>query len=102
MAGNWYERNLLSYLTDLACGTKSIRRQRMKVIPNAYGRVLEVGIGTGLNMPYYDRARVRAIVGVEPSLHMHPLALKRKTTSGVGGATCWAVSRENADRGREL
>ena len=83
MAQNWYERNLLPYLIDLACGVKPIRRQRMKVIPQASGRVLEVGIGTGLNMPFYDRARVRNIVGVEPSLRMHRLALKRIRDAGI-------------------
>lgn len=83
MAQNWYERNLLPYLIDLACGVKPIRRQRMKVIPLAHGRVLEVGLGTGLNMPFYDRARVRNIVGVEPSLRMHRLALKRIRDAGI-------------------
>ena len=83
MAQNWYERNLLPYLIDLACGVKPIRRQRMKVIPLAHGRVLEVGLGTGLNMPFYDRARVRNIVGVEPSLRMHRLALRRIRGAGI-------------------
>ena len=56
---NWYERNVLPYLIDLACSTRPNRKQRLKVIPLAQGRVLEVGIGTGLNMPFYDKARVR-------------------------------------------
>lgn len=83
MADNWYERNLLPYLINLACGTKPIRKQRMKVIPQARGRVLEVGIGTGLNLPYYDRSRVETIVGVEPTLRMHRLALKQIQRAGL-------------------
>ena len=83
MAENWYERNLLPYLIDLACGVKQIRKLRMKVIPQAEGRILEVGIGTGLNMPFYDRARVKTIVGLDPSLHMHRLALKRIQRAGI-------------------
>lgn len=75
--GNWYERNVLPYLIELACGTRSVSKQRLKVIPLAQGRVLEVGIGTGLNLPFYDASRVRDIVGVEPSLRMHRLTLKR-------------------------
>ena len=51
MSETWYERNVLPYLIDLACGTRPTRKQRLKVIPLAQGRVLEVGIGTGLNMP---------------------------------------------------
>ena len=83
MADNWYERHLLPYLIDLACAGKPFGKQRMKVIPRAQGRVLEVGLGTGLNMPFYDRARVHTVVGVEPSLRMHRLALKRIERAGI-------------------
>lgn len=83
MSENWYERNVLPYLIDLACGTRPTRKQRLKVIPLAQGRVLEVGIGTGLNMPFYDKARVRSIVGVDPALRMHRLALQRIRDSGL-------------------
>ena len=75
--GNWYERNMLPWLIDFACGMKSVGEQRKKVIPQAQGRVLEIGIGTGLNLPFYDTGRVVELVGVEPSLRMHRLALKR-------------------------
>ncbi len=85
MTPSWYERTLLPYLTDLACGGKPIRKQRMKVIPQAHGRVLEVGIGTGRNMPFYDPARVKIIVGVDPTLSMQRLALKRIRDSGIAG-----------------
>lgn len=74
---NWYERNVLPWLIDFACGMKSVGEQRRKVIPQAQGRVLEIGIGTGLNLPFYDTGRVIELVGVEPSLRMHHLALKR-------------------------
>lgn len=83
MADNWYDRHLLPRLVDLACGGKPIRRQREKVVPQAEGEVLEVGIGTGLNMPFYQRARVRRIVGVDPALQMHPLALRRIRAAGL-------------------
>ena len=75
--GNWYERNVLPWLIDFACGMKSVGKQRLKVIPQAQGRVLEIGIGTGLNLPFYDTGREVELVGVEPSLRMHRLALKR-------------------------
>ena len=52
MAESWYDRHLLPHIFDLACATKPIRKQREKVIPLATGRVLEVGIGTGLNLPF--------------------------------------------------
>jgi ubiquinone/menaquinone biosynthesis C-methylase UbiE len=55
----------------------------MKVIPQAEGNVLEIGIGTGLNMPFYDPSRVKLIVGVDPGLRMHKLALKRSLQAGL-------------------
>ena len=83
IGANWYERHVLPYLTDLACGVKPIRRQRRKVVPLARGRVLEIGIGTGLNLEHYDKARVEKIVGVDPALEMHRLARKRIAKAGM-------------------
>jgi ubiquinone/menaquinone biosynthesis C-methylase UbiE len=77
MSDSWYERTLLPYLLDFSCSLKPIQKQRMKVIPRARGRVLEIGIGTGLNLPFYDRTRINSIVGVDPGLQMHKLAHKR-------------------------
>lgn len=73
----FYDRHILPYLLDLLCGIKPIHRQRQKVVPLAQGRVLEIGIGTGLNLAHYDKARVTRIVGLDPGLEMHPLARKR-------------------------
>lgn len=78
----WYERHTLPWLVDCACGTRSVKRQRQKIIPLAHGRVLEVGIGTGLNMAHYDRQRVTSLVGLDPALQMHPLAKKRIDDAG--------------------
>jgi ubiquinone/menaquinone biosynthesis C-methylase UbiE len=83
MTETWYERHLLPYLLDLVCSVSPIRKQRMKVIPQAEGNVLEIGIGTGLNMPFYDPSRVKLIVGVDPGLRMHKLALKRSLRAGL-------------------
>jgi ubiquinone/menaquinone biosynthesis C-methylase UbiE len=83
MTESWYERNLLPYLLDLACGVSSVSKQRQKVIPQAQGQVLEIGIGTGLNMPFYDKTRVKMVVGVDPALRMHRLALKRSQKAGI-------------------
>lgn len=83
MTENWYERHLLPYLIDLACGIGPVGRQRQKVVPQARGRVLEVGIGTGRNIPYYDKSRVSCIVGVDPALRMHHLADQRIRQAGL-------------------
>ncbi|MEO8297895.1 MAG: class I SAM-dependent methyltransferase [Burkholderiales bacterium] len=83
MSQSWYDRVVLPHVLDLACGVKPIRRQREKVVPLATGRVLEIGIGTGLNLAHYDRGRVQSIVGVDPALEMHPLAMKRVAQAGL-------------------
>ncbi len=83
MGENWYERHILPYLLDFACGMKAVGRQREKVVPLAEGRVLEVGIGTGLNMQYYDKSRVGKIIGLDPAIQLHRLALKRIDRAGL-------------------
>ena len=83
MSSSWYERHILPHALDFACGLAAMGRQRQRVVPLARGRVLEVGIGTGLNMPYYDRARVTQITALDPALELHPLARKRIAQSGL-------------------
>lgn len=73
---NWYEDNVLPHLIDLACSVKPARKQREKIVPLAEGDVLEIGIGSGLNLPFYDPRKVRKIWGLEPSEGMRRLAAK--------------------------
>ena len=80
---SWYDRHILPYLIDIACGIKPVRRQRRKVVPLARGRVLEIGIGTGLNLEHYDKSRIEKVVGLDPGLEMHRLARKRVAKAGV-------------------
>jgi ubiquinone/menaquinone biosynthesis C-methylase UbiE len=51
-------------------------RQREKVVPLAHGRVLEIGIGSGLNFPYYDASNVTKLWGLDPSPEMTQMAEK--------------------------
>ena len=71
---SWYEDRVLPHLVNLACGSRPTRKQREKVVPLASGDVLEVGFGSGLNLPHYDRSKVRRIWGLEPSEGMRRLA----------------------------
>ncbi len=70
-------------MIDWACGVSLFSRQRQMLIPLAHGRVLEVGLGTGRNLPFYDRQRVRQVVGVDPALSLHPIARRRVLASGL-------------------
>lgn len=73
---SWYEDKILPRLTNFSCSAKPIRKQREKVVPLATGDVLEIGIGSGLNLPYYNTQNVGKIWGLEPSEGMRRLAAK--------------------------
>jgi len=62
-----YSRFVLPRVINLACSAKPTMRQREKIVPSARGRVLEVGIGSGLNLPFYDVAKVERVFGLDPS-----------------------------------
>jgi len=64
---SFYEDRVLPHLINIACSSKPTRKQREKIVPLAEGDVLEIGFGSGLNLPFYDSTRVRKIWGLEPS-----------------------------------
>ncbi len=80
---SFYEDRVLPHLIDLACSTKPTRRQREKIVHLAKGDVLEIGFGSGLNLPYYDRDKVRRIFGLEPSEGMRRKAQPNVNASGL-------------------
>ncbi len=71
-----YDKYLLPRLVHLTCGQKPSMRQRQKVVPLASGKVLEIGIGSGLNIPLYDAAKVDHLWGLDPSAEMWAIAQK--------------------------
>jgi ubiquinone/menaquinone biosynthesis C-methylase UbiE len=71
-----YEKYLLPKLVHFTCGQIPTMRQREKVVPLATGRVLEIGIGSGLNIPFYDAQKVTHLWGLDPSAEMWTIAQK--------------------------
>ena len=71
-----YEKYILPKIVHLACSMKPIRHQREKVVPLARGSVLEVGVGSGLNLPYYDASKVTKVWGLDPSPEITRMAEK--------------------------
>ena len=69
-----YEQHVLPHLINLACGSKAVATQRRKVVPIAEGRVLEIGMGSGLNLPHYDASKIEFVWGLEPSTAMRKKA----------------------------
>jgi ubiquinone/menaquinone biosynthesis C-methylase UbiE len=78
-----YDKYFLAPFINCACGTKPILYQRKKVVPQCEGRVLEVGMGSALNLPYYDRDKVEFIWGLEPSEAMRDKAAPNIEKSGL-------------------
>jgi ubiquinone/menaquinone biosynthesis C-methylase UbiE len=80
-----YERHVLPRLVDLAMRMPAARAERVTLVPAARGRVLEVGIGSGLNLPFYGPG-VTAVAGLDPSRALLRLAARR-----AGRAPCPVV-----------
>jgi ubiquinone/menaquinone biosynthesis C-methylase UbiE len=79
----FYENHILPHIIHVACGAKPVMRQRNKVVPAAEGRVLEIGMGSGLNLAFYDPGKVEFVWGLEPSTGMRRKAAHRVAASPV-------------------
>jgi len=71
-----YDKYILPSFLNCACGSKPINYQREKVVPQASGIILEVGIGSGLNIPFYDQSKVEKVIGLDPSAELNAMAKK--------------------------
>lgn len=70
----FYEQKILPKFINSACAAPPILKQREKVVPFAEGRILEIGMGSGLNLPFYNADKVDMVFGLEPSQGMRDLA----------------------------
>ena len=83
MLKDLYEKMVLPKLCDKCCATKPINYQRKKVVPLAKGVVLEVGIGSGLNIPFYNKDNIEQIIGLDPSEELNVLAKRVADDNGI-------------------
>jgi len=79
----FYDEKILPRFINLACSSKPTTKQREKIVPRAEGDVLEIGFGSGLNVPYYDKQKVRKVFGLEPSEGMRKLAADKVAESEI-------------------
>ena len=79
----FYRDHVVPLLIDLSMRQRNLADYRRRVIPAATGRVLEIGIGLGFNLPLYG-AHVQQVIGLDPSPKL--LAMARKKLGDTGAA----------------
>ena len=79
---NFYDRWVVPPILDLVMRQRPLRKYRREVVAEANGRVLEVGVGSGLNFPLYDK-RVEIVFGIDPSPRLLAIARQRAVGAGV-------------------
>jgi ubiquinone/menaquinone biosynthesis C-methylase UbiE len=79
---NIYDRWILPPILDLAMRTSRLQKYRRETLAEAHGRVLEVGVGSGLNFPYYTK-QIEIVYGIDPSAKLLAMARRRADAAGV-------------------
>ena len=80
---SFYEKYILPRFLNCACSSEPITYQRKKVVPLAEGKILEVGIGSGLNLPFYEKSKIEEIWGIDPSEELNVMAKKVAIEEGI-------------------
>jgi ubiquinone/menaquinone biosynthesis C-methylase UbiE len=99
---NFYEHWILPPILDLIMRQEHLTKYRRAVVAGAHGRVLEIGVGSGLNFPLYGK-RVELVYGIDPSPRLLAIARRRAAASGVpvellqGSATAIPLANDTID-----
>jgi ubiquinone/menaquinone biosynthesis C-methylase UbiE len=78
-----WARYVLPTLVEKACRSHSILCERKRWVPRASGHVLEVGVGTGLNIPFFDASRATSVIGLDVAPQLLAKARPRASTAAV-------------------
>src|ERR1700756_1254403 len=85
----FYQDQIVPLLINLAMRRQDLAHYRSRVVPAAEGRVLEIGIGSGFNVPFYSR-RVEQVLGLDPSPKLLSMARqanrKSRTVAFIEGS----------------
>jgi len=79
----WYERHVVPWIVRCGCGSEALDDYRKQVVPQAQGTVLELGVGAGANLPFYDATKVKRLVGIEPSPELRTIAARAERAVGL-------------------
>ena len=99
---SFYDHWILPPILDLVMRQNQLKKYRREVVGAASGRVLEVGVGSGLNFPFYGR-EVEIVFGIDPSPRLLAIARRRATEAGVrakllqGSATAIPLADNTVD-----
>jgi ubiquinone/menaquinone biosynthesis C-methylase UbiE len=99
---SFYRHSILPWLTHLAMRQERLVPYRTRVASGATGRVLEIGIGPGFNLPFYG-AGVRQVIGLDPSAKLLETAQRTGRRSAIpvelveGTAEAIPLERESVD-----
>lgn len=96
----FYDRHIMPYFVHGGCSMRAFAQMRERVIPKAHGVVVEIGCGSGLNLPYYNAAKVSRFIGIDPDPAMLDIARKKladaslpvELVEGRAEALPWATS----------
>jgi ubiquinone/menaquinone biosynthesis C-methylase UbiE len=80
MSLNLYERLVVPHLVHLSMRQERLERYRLRVVPQAKGRVLEIGVGSGINFRFYSD-HTKSIVGIDPSPRLLTMAQSAAATA---------------------
>jgi len=78
-----YEHWIFPRILDLTMRNREVTRYRKQIVPQAKGQVLEIGMGSGLNLPFYG-PDVDRLYGLEPSAELRTMAGRRAQEAGIG------------------
>jgi SAM-dependent methyltransferase len=78
----FYDDVVVPHLLELSCGMKMLAPHRQEAVRDLHGTVLEIGFGSGLNLPYLP-ASVTRVLGVDPSLRARRIGRER-----IAAAAC--------------
>ena len=80
----FYQNQIVPFLIDLAMRQRNLAAYRSRVVSAAEGRVLEIGIGSGRNLPFYSQ-KVARVIGLDPSPKLLSMA---RTNLGADSDRC--------------
>lgn len=78
----FYDKCIFPWLVDVAMRNREATRYRSIIVPQAAGRTLEIGVGSGLNLPFYG-SRVEMLYALDPSEELLAMAQKKARDAEV-------------------